>query len=134
MAEASHHRQGLSCRYICGEMIMSIADRYLTHAVENQAPPLQDYNSYLTDIALREAVAREGGGWSEAHLSAFGAVTGGEMVALGYAANENQPKLKPYDDRKSVGSGTSVSVRVDHGGRRNIKKKTIYTTSIQSTL
>src|SRR3546814_10389879 len=88
MAEASHHRQGLSCRYICGEMIMSIADRYLTHAVENQAPPLQDYNSYLTDIALREAVAREGGGWSEAHLSEFGAVTGGEMVALGYAANE----------------------------------------------
>src|SRR3546814_16314695 len=97
MAEASHHRQGLSCRYICGEMIMSIADRYLTHAVENQAPPLQDYNSYLTDIALREAVAREGGGWSEAPLSEFGAVTGGEMVALGYAGKENRPKRKTYD-------------------------------------
>src|SRR3546814_19449994 len=26
-------------------------------------------------------------------------------------------------DRKSVGSGKSVSVRVDHGGRRNIKEK-----------
>lgn len=76
---------------------MSIADRYLTHAVENQAPPLQGYNSYLTDIALREAVAREGGGWADAHLAEFGAVTGGEMVVLGFAANENKPKLKTYD-------------------------------------
>ncbi|NKF24678.1 isovaleryl-CoA dehydrogenase [Solimonas marina] len=76
---------------------MSIAEQFLTHAVDNQAPPLQNYNSYLSDLALREAVAREGGGWAEAHLSEFGAVAGGEMVALGYAANENKPKLKAYD-------------------------------------
>src|SRR3546814_16841619 len=31
-------------------------------------------------------------------------------------------------DRKSVGSGTSASVRVAHGGRRSIKKKTNVTT------
>ncbi|NGY03840.1 isovaleryl-CoA dehydrogenase [Solimonas terrae] len=76
---------------------MSIADRYLTHDVENQAPPLQNYNAYLSDAALRETVAREGGAWAEAHLTAYGAVVGGEMVALGYAANENKPKLKTFD-------------------------------------
>ena len=76
---------------------MSIADRYLTHDVENQAPPLQDYNGYLSDVALREAVAREGGGWADAHLGEYGAITGGEMIALGYAANENKPRLKAYD-------------------------------------
>ncbi|WP_028080451.1 isovaleryl-CoA dehydrogenase [Solimonas soli] len=76
---------------------MTHAERFLTHSVDNQAPPLLDYNAYLSDPALREAVAREGGGWAEAHLSAYGAVTGGEMIALGYAANENKPKLRAYD-------------------------------------
>src|SRR3546814_12021293 len=38
--------------------------------------------------------------------------------------------VNPFEDRKSVVSGKSVSVRVDIGGRRIIKKKknTIYTT------
>ncbi|WP_020649078.1 isovaleryl-CoA dehydrogenase [Solimonas variicoloris] len=76
---------------------MSLAAQFLTHSVDNQAPPLVDYNAYLTDPALREAVAREGGGWAEAHLSAYGAVAGGELIALGFAANENKPKLKAYD-------------------------------------
>lgn len=31
-----------------------------THAVFNQAQPLQDYNAYLGDSALREAIAHEG--------------------------------------------------------------------------
>src|SRR3546814_12424273 len=34
-------------------------------------------------------------------------------------------------DRKSVVSGTSVSVRVDLGGRRIIKKKTKYTKTVR---
>ncbi|MGH8445975.1 MAG: isovaleryl-CoA dehydrogenase [Solimonas sp.] len=76
---------------------MSLAAQYLTHSVDNQAPPLVDYNAYLSDPALREAVAREGGGWADAQLSAYGVVTGGEMIALGYAANENKPRLKAYD-------------------------------------
>src|SRR3546814_18179316 len=32
---------------------------------------------------------------------------------------------KPFQDRKSVVSGQSVSVRVDHGGRRIITKQTL---------
>ena len=35
-----------------------------THIVENQPPPLRDYNLYQQDVALREAVAREGAAWA----------------------------------------------------------------------
>src|SRR3546814_12136834 len=37
--------------------------------------------------------------------------------------NEPFMEIRPCLDRKSVGEGKSVSVRVDLGGRRNIKKK-----------
>jgi len=76
---------------------MSVAERFLTHVVDNQAQPLGRYNAYLSDRALREAVHREGGGWAEDHLAAFGAVAGGELMELGYTANENRPKLRSFD-------------------------------------
>ena len=44
---------------------MSIAERFLTHAVENQPPPLMPYDAYATDVPLREALEREGGAWAE---------------------------------------------------------------------
>jgi len=31
-----------------------------THAVENQALPLEDYDAYARDLALRERTEREG--------------------------------------------------------------------------
>ena len=40
---------------------MSTADRFRTHDVENQPPALAPYDAYATDVALREALAREGG-------------------------------------------------------------------------
>jgi putative acyl-CoA dehydrogenase len=71
--------------------------RFQTHTVENQAPPLAPYDLWRTDVALREAVAREGGGWASAQLEAYGPVAGGEIMELGFAANENRPKLKAFD-------------------------------------
>src|SRR3546814_12737896 len=41
------------------------------------------------------------------------------------------PSLDHYLDRKSVVEGKSVSERVDHGGRRIIKKKNNYMNNIQ---
>ncbi|MES2884811.1 MAG: acyl-CoA dehydrogenase family protein, partial [Pseudomonadota bacterium] len=76
---------------------MPIAAQFLTHTVDNQAPPLRDLNLYASDVALREAVAREGGGWGEADLFAYGAIAGGELMELGTTANENKPKLKLFD-------------------------------------
>lgn len=76
---------------------MSIADRFVTHEVINQPPPLGDYNAYLTDLPLREAVVREGGRWAEGPLQRYGDIVGGEMMALGFAANENRPRLRSFD-------------------------------------
>src|SRR6185312_16547643 len=69
-----------------------------THKVENQPRPLQDYNLYLEDAALREAVAREGAAWAEGELSEFGALAGSaEWIELGFQANENRPVLYTHD-------------------------------------
>jgi putative acyl-CoA dehydrogenase len=73
------------------------ADRFSTHTVENQPPPLAPYDAYATDLPLREALHREGGGWAEAEIAAFGPVAGGELMQLGVVANENKPKFRPFD-------------------------------------
>lgn len=74
-----------------------IPDQFVTHVVENQPVALQDYNSWLTDSALRENVARQGGMWAQAHLREFGAAAGGELMTLGFTANENKPRLRAFD-------------------------------------
>ena len=76
---------------------MSISERFSTHEVENQVPALGPYNAFSTDVALRAAVRREGAGWAEEPLADFGAVVGGEMMELGFAANVNKPTLKAFD-------------------------------------
>lgn len=64
----------------------------------NQSPPLQDYNPYAADLALQEAVRREGAGWAEAWLADFGVQLGrAETIALGAAANRNPPTLHTHD-------------------------------------
>ncbi|HVL74948.1 MAG TPA: acyl-CoA dehydrogenase family protein [Noviherbaspirillum sp.] len=60
--------------------------------------PLEDYNLYQQDTALREAVLREGGGWAEERLQDFGKLTGSrELIELGFQANENKPVLHTHD-------------------------------------
>ncbi|MGQ0528894.1 MAG: isovaleryl-CoA dehydrogenase [Panacagrimonas sp.] len=76
---------------------MSLQERFITHEVSNQVPPLRDYNAWSSDAPLRDAVTREGGGWAQAQLEAFGAVAGGELMELGYVANENKPRLRTHD-------------------------------------
>ena len=70
-----------------------------THVVENQPPPLCDYNTYQQDAALREAVTREGAAWAEPTLQAFGTLTGSRaVIELGFQANENKPVLYTHDN------------------------------------
>ena len=76
---------------------MSLSDRFRTHDVENQPPPLAPYDAYATDLPLREALAREGGAWAEDDVAAYGQITGGEEMVLGVAANENRPRLRACD-------------------------------------
>jgi putative acyl-CoA dehydrogenase len=74
----------------------SVTEGFLTHEVTNQAPPLI-YDAWATDTVLREAVTREGGGWAEAELAKYGPLVGGELMQLGFVANENKPKFRPFD-------------------------------------
>lgn len=63
----------------------------------NQPPPLEGYDLYAENRPLVEAVAREGGGWGDDRLRAFGTWLGGEPLEWGAAANENPPVLRTHD-------------------------------------
>ena len=69
-----------------------------THEVANQAPPLQDYNLFLTDPVLGAAVEAEGGAWGAEQLREFGARIGSaEVIDWGFEANRNIPVLRTHD-------------------------------------
>ena len=68
-----------------------------THEVLNQPEPLQGYNAYLGDTALREAVASEGAAGFEDQLVAYGRLAGHEIHELGFLANRHKPELRTHD-------------------------------------
>lgn len=76
---------------------MDTRERFSTHVVENQPPALAPYDAWATDLPLREALAREGGGWAETEVAAYGALAGGEMMEWGRLANEHRPRLHSFD-------------------------------------
>jgi putative acyl-CoA dehydrogenase len=76
---------------------MDLRERFLTHRVENQPPPLAPYDAFATDLPLREALAREGGDWARAQVAEYGKLAGGELMMLGRLANENRPRLYACD-------------------------------------
>jgi putative acyl-CoA dehydrogenase len=69
----------------------------VTHDVVNQPPPLENLDLYAADAALRDALHREGGGWAEDRVAAYGRLAGGELMDLGEAANVNRPELRLFD-------------------------------------
>jgi len=69
-----------------------------THEVVNVARDLVDYNLYLQDAALQEAVRREGAEWAHDDLAAFGAMLGAaDYLEFGVLANRNPPELDTHD-------------------------------------
>ncbi|CUA99644.1 isovaleryl-CoA dehydrogenase [Thiomonas bhubaneswarensis] len=71
-----------------------------THTVTNQAPPLQDYNLFGADPALREAVDRAGAAWAVPDLTRQGEELGtAASFALGHLANQYPPLLRSFDAR-----------------------------------
>ncbi len=66
--------------------------------VENQPPPLEPYNLFTSDAALRAAVKREQAGWAEDGLTTLGATLGKpEIIKLGFDANNYPPVLHTLD-------------------------------------
>ena len=69
-----------------------------THEVENLPPYMGNQDLWKNDKNLRDAVNREGAGWAEKNLSAFGHLMGcTEMFDHAEKANKNPPELKAFD-------------------------------------
>jgi putative acyl-CoA dehydrogenase len=66
--------------------------------VLNQAPPLQPANLFELDLALAEALEREGGGWGADQAREAGAVAGSvEAREHSRRAERNEPRLTTHD-------------------------------------
>ncbi|MBZ0217607.1 MAG: acyl-CoA dehydrogenase family protein [Fimbriimonadaceae bacterium] len=69
-----------------------------THDVTNMPPHLGDQDLWHSDVALREAVAREGGTWAADRLAAFGKIAGkAEIFEKADLANRHTPEIKAFD-------------------------------------
>lgn len=66
--------------------------------MENNAPPLKDFNAFEINLPLKEAVAREGADWATDRCLAVGALVGSEEAQFHSAhADANPPVLHRYD-------------------------------------
>jgi putative acyl-CoA dehydrogenase len=64
----------------------------------NQPPPLEPYNAFDADIALQEALARDGGNWAVERVRDFGAICGSEEAREhSRRALRNVPRLLAHD-------------------------------------
>jgi len=68
-----------------------------THEVDNQPPPFAGRNLWADDVALAEAVQREGGAAFIDALQAYGAIAGDTLYRLGFEANRDRPRLRTHD-------------------------------------
>jgi putative acyl-CoA dehydrogenase len=75
---------------------MAVAEHM--HDVLNQPPPLEPYNAFEADLALKEALAREGGAWGLDRVRDFGAACGStEAREHSRRALRNLPRLLTHD-------------------------------------
>lgn len=74
------------------------ADAIHDQLAPNQVPPLTDYNLFLSDGTLMQAVEREGAGWARKQITELGRLLGTEEAQRwGFDANENKPVLHTHD-------------------------------------
>lgn len=77
-----------------------------THEVINQAPPLPEMNLFEADLALKEALEREGGSWGTGRTSKLGQIAGSRQAREhAERAERNSPRLHTHDP---------VGRRIDH--------------------
>ena len=70
-----------------------------THDVQNQVPPLVDYNLFTSDRVLVEAVEREGAGWTADQAQRFGEQWGPRRRSTGASTPTTPPVLHTHDAR-----------------------------------
>src|SRR5438270_608009 len=77
---------------------MATIEKNPAREVLNQAPPLEGYNVYESNVPLVEAVRREGAEAFEERIRTLGARAGtAESLERGRLANENPPTLRTHD-------------------------------------
>jgi putative acyl-CoA dehydrogenase len=75
-----------------------MATAFDTHQVTNQPPPLSGHDVFGTDVALVDAVERNGAAWAAPELHALGALAGDPVSQeWGRQANANPPVLRTHD-------------------------------------
>lgn len=73
--------------------------RGATHPVFNTPEIYGGYNIWGRDLALQDAVRREGAGWAASELNSFGeALAPSDVIRDGYLANKVLPELRTHDD------------------------------------
>ena len=70
---------------------------FQTHTVVNQPPAFASRDLWQDDAALREALAREGGQAFTDEVATYGALAGGELLALSHDAHRDRPRLRMHD-------------------------------------
>ena len=66
-------------------------------SVLNQPPEFAPRDLWESDLALREAVAREGAGAFAGRLADYGALAGDTLYRLGFDATRDRPRLRTHD-------------------------------------
>jgi putative acyl-CoA dehydrogenase len=86
-------------RGICQEarVMTSALPAFETHEVTNQPPPFGGRNLWADDVALADAVQREGGAAFVDVLQAYGGNAGDTLYRLGFDANRDRPRLRTHD-------------------------------------
>jgi putative acyl-CoA dehydrogenase len=64
---------------------------------DNQPPPFAPRDLWWDDLALREAVAREGAADFTDRVAAYGALAGSTLLALSHDAHRDRPRLRMLD-------------------------------------
>jgi len=78
-------------------MNMHTTSPFETHRVDNQPPPFEPRDLWADDLALREAIARDGAHDFAADLSRYAALAGDELYRIGFDANRDRPRLRTHD-------------------------------------
>ncbi len=68
-----------------------------THVVDNQVPPFGGRDLWQDDLALQQAVVREGAAFFSAELRHYGTLAGGDLYRAGFEANRQRPQLRTHD-------------------------------------
>jgi putative acyl-CoA dehydrogenase len=68
-----------------------------THEVFNQPTPLENYNAYESDAALKHWMTTFNGDFAKADVSQYGHHVGHELIEAGFLANENKPEFHSHD-------------------------------------